>query len=170
MSARARTIKFFNETIFEPLGFRTGAFLRYLGGTMTLLLQFFGQLFSRPFYFKLLVEQIRAIGTQSIVLVGVTAASTGMVMALQLAYGFSRFGGELYVPKIVALSLVRELGPVFTGLMLAGRVGAGITAELGSMKVTEQIDAIIALGTSPIRKLVIPRLLAMWIVIPLLTC
>ena len=103
-------------------------------------------------------------------LVAVTAASTGAVMALQLAYGFSRFGGELYVPKIVALSLVRELGPVFASLMLAGRVGAGIAAEVGSMRVTEQIDAIRALGTSPIKKIVIPRIMAMLIVIPLLTC
>ena len=90
-------------------------------------------------------------------------------MALQFGYGLERFGGKYYVPKVVALSLVRELGPVFTSLMLAGRIGAGITAEIGSMNVTQQIDAIRALGTSPIKKIVIPRVLGCLIVLPLLT-
>ena len=90
-------------------------------------------------------------------------------MALQFGFGLERFGGKYYVPKVVALSLVRELGPVFTSLMLAGRIGAGITSEIGSMNVTQQIDAIRALGTSPIKKIVIPRVLACLLVLPMLT-
>ncbi|MFC2075078.1 MlaE family ABC transporter permease [Bdellovibrionota bacterium] len=163
-------ISFLSYKMFEPLGKHTYGFFNYLGGFAKLLFQFFEQVFTPPFYLRLTIEQIRAIGIQSVPLVAVTAAAIGSVMALQLAYGFARFGGEIYVPKIVALSLVRELGPVFASIMVAGRVGAGIAAEVGSMKVTEQIDAIRALGTSPIRKIVIPRVLAMLIVIPLLAC
>lgn len=96
------------------------------------------------------------------------AISTGMVMALQFGLGLEKFGGKLYVPKIVSLSIVREMGPVFTCLMLAARVGAGIASELGSMTVTQQIDAIRALGTSPIKKIVIPRVLASLIAFPAL--
>ncbi len=127
------------------------------------------ELFSRPFYFGLLIDQIYQIGIRSLPLVGVTALSTGMVITLQFGFGLEKFGGKLYVPKIVALSIVRELGPVFTSLMIAGRVGAGIASEIGSMKVTQQIDAIRALGTSPMKRIVIPRLLALVICLPLLT-
>src|SRR5690606_30102960 len=84
-------------------------------------------------------------------------------------YGLEKFGGKLYIPKVVGLSIVREMGPVFTSLMVAGRMGSGIAAEIGSMKVTQQIDAIRALGTSPIKRIVIPRLVAMLICLPLLT-
>jgi phospholipid/cholesterol/gamma-HCH transport system permease protein len=99
----------------------------------------------------------------------VTAGSTGMVMALQFGLGLEKFGGKLYIPKIVSISIVREMGPVFTCLMLAARVGAGITSEIGSMTVTQQIDAIRALGTSPIRRIVIPRVLGALIAIPILS-
>ncbi|MBY0370299.1 ABC transporter permease, partial [bacterium] len=95
--------------------------------------------------------------------------SIGMVMTLQFGLGLERFGGKLYVPKIVGLSILRELGPVLTCLMLAGRVGSGIAAEIGSMKVTQQIDAIRALGTDPIKRIVIPRILAMLLLAPMLT-
>jgi phospholipid/cholesterol/gamma-HCH transport system permease protein len=165
-----RAVGYLNDFVFDPLGTHFWGFLNFLGGSIVLFFDTLEQLLTPPLYTGLVIQQVREIGIRSIVLVAVTAASTGMVMALQLAYGFSRFGGELYVPKIVALSLVRELGPVFAGLMLAARVGAGIAAEVGSMKVTEQIDAMKAMGTSPIRKIVIPRLLAMLLVIPLLTC
>src|SRR4029079_6068966 len=114
-------------------------------------------------------EQIMAIGIQSLILVSVTALGTGSVMALQFGFGVARFGGKLYVPKIVALAILREMGPVFTSLLVAGRVGSGIAAEVASMKVTQQIDAIRALGTSPIKRIVIPRLLAAMIALPLLT-
>lgn len=144
-------------------------FLAFVGGVSLLAKEMWRDLWSRPFYPILVVEQMYQIGVRSLTLISATAFSTGAVMALQFGYGLERFGGKYYVPKVVALSLIRELGPVFTSLMLAGRIGAGITAEIGSMNVTQQIDAIRALGTSPIKKIVIPRVLACVIVLPLLT-
>jgi phospholipid/cholesterol/gamma-HCH transport system permease protein len=123
----------------------------------------------RPLYFRLILEQVYQIGIRSIPLVFITAASTGMVMALQFGLGLEKFGGKLYIPKIVSLSIVREMGPVFTCLMLAARIGAGITSEIGSMTVTQQIDAIRALGTSPIKRIVIPRVIGALIAIPILS-
>jgi phospholipid/cholesterol/gamma-HCH transport system permease protein len=145
-----------------------GAMVRLFGGMTLLVRQIFQEIFRPPYYLGLLAEQIYQIGIRSGPLVFVTAASTGMVMALQFGLGLEKFGGKLYVPKIVSLSIIRELGPAFTCLMLAARVGAGITSELGSMTVTQQVDAIRALGTSPIKKIVIPRLLACLISFPLL--
>jgi len=144
-------------------------FLSFVGGVTYLAQEMWSHLWRRPFYPALIVEQMYQIGVRSLSLVSATAFSTGAVMALQFGFGLERFGGKYYVPKVVALSLVRELGPVFTSLMLAGRIGAGITAEIGSMNVTQQIDAIRALGTSPIKKIVIPRVLGCLIVLPLLT-
>ena len=125
-------------------------------------------LFRRPLHIALVVEQIYNIGVKSLGLILVTSMSTGMVMALQFGLGLEKFGGKLYVPKIVSLSILREMGPVFCSLMLAARVGAGIASELGSMTVTQQIDAIRALGTSPIKRIVIPRVLGCLIAVPLL--
>lgn len=143
--------------------------LRQLGGEWMLLQQIFKEIRRRPLYFRLIVDQVYQIGIRSSPLVLITAASTGMVMALQFGLGLEKFGGKLYVPKIVSLSIVREIGPVFCSLMLAARVGAGIASEIGSMVVTQQIDAIRALGTSPIKKIVIPRVLGCIIALPLLT-
>lgn len=140
-----------------------------IGGTSLLAKDMIGQLRTKPFYPTLFIEQMYQIGIRSLPIVCATALSTGMVMALQFGFGLEKFGGKFYVPKVVALSLVRELAPVFTALMLAGRVGAGITAEIGSMNVTQQIDAIRALGTSPIKRIVIPRFLACMISLPMLT-
>lgn len=142
--------------------------VRLFGGLTLLMKQVFQEIFRPPFYPSLLAEQVYQIGIRSGPLVFITAASTGMVMALQFGLGLEKFGGKLYVPKIVSLSIIRELGPVFTCLMLAARVGAGITSEIGSMTVTQQVDAIRALGTSPIKKIVIPRLLGCLIAFPLL--
>src|SRR3954468_17482146 len=143
--------------------------LAFTGGVTILAKEMWDGFFTRPFYPWLVVEQMYQIGVRSLSLVSATALSTGMVMSLQFGYGLERFGGKFYVPKVVALSLVRELGPVFTSLMLAGRIGAGITAEIGSMNVTQQIDAIRALGTSPIKKIVIPKVLACLVAVPILT-
>lgn len=115
-----------------------------------------------------LVKQMVKIGTDSIPIVLLTALTTGMVLALQTAYGLHRFGAKNYIGNVVGLGLVRELGPVLTAIMLCGRVGAGITAEIASMVVTEQVDAIKALGANPITKLVTPRIIAAIIVLPLL--
>lgn len=150
----------------------TGAILHmfeFLGGSVNLLYATTTRLLTRPFYFRLLIEQCYSLGVKSSSLVFITALSTGMVMSLQFGYGLERFGGKLYVPKVVGLSIMRELGPVLSCLMLAGRVGSGIAAEIGSMTVTQQIDAIRALGTDPLKRIVIPRFLALVIMTPLLT-
>jgi phospholipid/cholesterol/gamma-HCH transport system permease protein len=99
----------------------------------------------------------------------ITALFTGMVLALQTGIALARFGAKPYVGSVVALSLFRELGPVLTALMVGGRVGAGITAEIGSMQVTEQVDAIRSMGADPVQKLVLPRVLAATLALPLLT-
>lgn len=118
---------------------------------------------------RLILEQMENIGVRSLSIVMLTAVFTGMVLALQMGNYLSRFGAKPYAGRILALSMLREMGPVLTALMIGGRVGAGITAEIGSMKVTEQIDALRSLGINPIQKLVLPRLLALMIMLPLLT-
>lgn len=153
----------------QRMGERSLAVLRAAGGFGLLCYQIAKECFYPPYYFGLIVEQLIAIGTQSFLLVSVTALATGSVMALQFGYGLAKFGGKLYVPKIVALAIAREMGPVFTSLLVAGRIGSGIASEVGSMKVTQQIDAIRALGTSPIKRIVIPRLIASLIALPILT-
>lgn len=142
--------------------------LRFMGGVGLLARDVVKELFAGRFYWKLLTEQIYQIGIRSMPLIIITAISTGMVMSLQFGLGLEKFGGKLYVPKLLAVTILREMGPVFSSLMLAARVGAGIASEIGSMVVTQQIDAIRALGTSPIKKIVIPRVLASLIVLPIL--
>lgn len=139
-----------------------------LGGLGYLALDALRSSLSRPFGFGLLVEQLYQIGVKSLSITSIVALFTGLVISVQTAYSLSGYGGQLFIGDLVALSLVRELGPVLTSLMVAGRVGAGITAELGSMTVTEQVDAIRALGANPIKKLVVPRVLATVIMLPLL--
>ena len=124
---------------------------------------------TRPFYFRDIVEQFDAIGVGSLTVVLLTGMFTGMVLALQSGITLDQFGARSMVGRLVSASMVKELGPVLTGLMVAGRVGSGIAAELGSMVVTEQIAALRALGTDPIRKLVLPRILAGLVMVPLLT-
>ncbi len=116
-----------------------------------------------------ILRQMDALGVGSISITNLTALFTGMVLALQTSYALSQFGGKLFVGRVVVLSLCRELGPTLTALMVAARVGAGITAELGTMAVTEQVDALRALGASPVRKLVLPRVLAITAMLPVLT-
>jgi phospholipid/cholesterol/gamma-HCH transport system permease protein len=122
-----------------------------------------------PFEVELWLEQLHQLGVRSLTITNVTLLFTGMVLALQTAYSLAIYGGTGFVGDILALSVVRELGPVLTALMVAGRVGAGITAELGSMAVTEQVDALRALAADPIRKLVVPRVGALVLVLPVLT-
>lgn len=142
--------------------------LSFLGGVALLTRDCAKEGFTKPFYWKLLVEQIYQIGVRSFPLVFVTSATIGMVMSLQFGFGLEKFGGKPYVPRLVASTIFREIGPMFTSLMLAARVGAGMASEIGSMVVTQQIDAIRALGTSPIKKIVLPRILACLIILPLL--
>jgi phospholipid/cholesterol/gamma-HCH transport system permease protein len=116
-----------------------------------------------------LLRQFEAIGARSSTIVLITALFTGMVLALQTGIALARFGAKPYVGAVVGLSLARELGPVLTALMVGGRVGAGITAEIGAMQVTEQVDAIRSMGADPVQKLVLPRVLAATFALPLLT-
>ncbi len=125
--------------------------------------------FVRPFYWNDVVQQMDMIGVQSIPIVLLTGFFTGMVLALQTSVQLEAFGATQYIGRLVTASMIRELGPVLAGLMVAGRVGSGIAAQIGSMMVTEQIDALNTLGTDPIKKLVTPRLLASVSMLPILT-
>jgi phospholipid/cholesterol/gamma-HCH transport system permease protein len=121
-----------------------------------------------PFYFRLIGRQMIDIGYYSLPVVGMTTLFAGMALALQTYAGFSRFSAEDAIAKVVALGITRELGPVLAGLMVAGRVGAAMAAELGTMRVTEQIDALDTLSTNPYKYLIVPRLIAGLTMLPLL--
>jgi phospholipid/cholesterol/gamma-HCH transport system permease protein len=125
--------------------------------------------FARPFYTQDLIQQMDEIGVKSLGIVLLTGFFTGMVLALQSSVQLQTFGATMYIGRLVSASMIRELGPVLAGLMVAGRVGSGIAAQLGSMRVTEQIDALNTLGTDPIKKLVTPRVLAALVMLPILT-
>lgn len=122
----------------------------------------------RPYYLKQILNQFIQIGYFSLPVVGLTAIFSGMVLALQSHTGFSRFDAEGAIATVVVLSITRELGPVLAGLMVAGRIGASMAAEIGTMKVTEQLDALTTLSTDPIKYLVFPRIIAGVLMMPLL--
>jgi phospholipid/cholesterol/gamma-HCH transport system permease protein len=122
--------------------------------------------FRRPFEGRAIVKQLESLGVASVGIVVVTSLFIGMVMAVQFAFGLQKFGGLEYVGRVIALSFARELAPTLTAVIVGGRIGSGMAAELGSMAVTEQIDAIRALGADPLKKLVWPRLLASWLRFP----
>ncbi|HKD11331.1 MAG TPA: ABC transporter permease [Thermoanaerobaculia bacterium] len=143
--------------------------VEYLGYLAQLAGEFFTASVTRPFYSTELLREMDEIGVKSVSITGITALFTGMVLALQTAYSLSAFGGKLFIGRVVSLSLVRELGPVLTALMVGGRVGSGITAEIGSMVVTEQVDALRAMAISPVRRLVVPRAIATVVMMPVLT-
>jgi phospholipid/cholesterol/gamma-HCH transport system permease protein len=153
------------------LGAIGAVFLAFLAATGRLVL-FAGlalaTLFTPPFYLRAILREIVNIGYFSLPVVGLTAIFTGMVLALQSYTGFSRFAAEGAVATVVVLSVTRELGPVISGLMVAGRVGAAMAAEIGTMRVTDQIDALTTLSADPLRYLVLPRLLAGVITLPML--
>jgi len=142
--------------------------IRHIGATFRLMGGAFAAIWKRPFEAHLILEQMENIGLKSLTIVSLTTFFTGMVLCLQTAYSFARFGAKPYVAKIIAFSLTRELGPVLCALIVSGRVGSGIAAELGSMAVTDQIDAMRVMGASPIKKLVMPRMVALAIMLPLL--
>lgn len=143
-------------------------FLSELGEISKLLYKTVIYSFKPPIEFKLIIEQLYQIGFKSIPIVVLSATSIGMVMVVQMAYGFKAFGAKGLVGPLVALAIVRELGPVLASLLVGGRVGSGITAEIGSMAVTEQLDAMKTLGADPIKKLVVPRFIACLVSFPLL--
>ncbi len=153
----------------DRFGRKGSQLVEYIGGLFQLLGETVTATFSRPFYTSALLDQMDELGVKSVSITGITSLFTGMVLALQTAYSLEAFGGKMFVGRVVSLSLVRELGPVLTALMVGGRVGSGITAELGSMTVTEQVDALRAMAISPVRRLVVPRVLATVIMMPVLT-
>jgi phospholipid/cholesterol/gamma-HCH transport system permease protein len=150
------------------LGQITLSFCQKIGHISLFFLRTLWSSFRSPWYGKQILRQMMEIGFFSLPVVALTAIFTGMVLALQSYTGFSRFSAEGSVATIVVLSITRELGPVLAGLMVAGRVGASMAAEIGTMRVTEQIDALTTLGTNPLKFVVFPRLLAGFFMLPCL--
>ncbi len=128
----------------------------------------FRSIFRRPFEWPAIVYQMESLGVSSLGIVTVTSTFIGMVMTIQFAFGLQRFGGVEYIPQVVVLSFARELAPTLTAIIVGGRIGSGMAAEVGSMNVTEQVDAIRALGADPAKKLVMPRVVAAILVMPIL--
>ena len=154
---------------FERFGRVIVYLLEDIGGTTILFFKAVYYAFKRPFKPARIIEQMVRIGVDSVPVVILTAVFTGMVLALQATYQIAKFGADIYIGGIVGISMTRELGPVLTGLMVSGRVGAAIAAEIGTMKVTEQVDALETLATNPIKYLVMPRVVAALIMLPTLT-
>lgn len=156
--------------IIRALGTLVFEIIAYLGELTFILFGASRKIFSEGFRRKKLVlESMTKIGIDSFPLVGIISTFTGMVMVMETAVTLKKFGGESYVGGIVSISMVRELGPVIVALIVAGRVGASVAAEIGSMKITEQIDALEVLGVSPISYLITPRLVSAMVMFPVLT-
>lgn len=155
--------------VFAAIGRAVITMLAHIGRLATFTARSVAAIIRPPIYGGLIGQQIMRIGYYSLPVVGLTALSTGAVLALQIYLGGNRYGAEAIVPQIVVLGITRELGPVIAGLMVAGRVAAAIAAEIGTMKVTEQIDALTTLATNPIKYLVVPRLVAAVLSMPVLT-
>lgn len=153
----------------EIIGRYITIFAEELGRILLLLCATMKQMVILPLEIKDIFKQMRDVGIRSLPVVLITAVFTGMVLALQTYTGFKRFGAEALVGSVVALSMTRELGPVLTGLIVAGRAGAAMAAELGTMRVTEQIDALETLATNPVKYLLVPRFVAGLFMLPALT-
>lgn len=143
-------------------------FLIEIGELSYFAIRFFKEAFTRPFEFKELIRQCYNIGNRSLVLVGITGFILGLVFTLQSRPTLIEFGAESWMPSMVSISIVREIGPVIIALICAGKISSGIGAELGSMRVTEQIDAMEVSGTNPFKYLVVTRIMATTLMIPLL--
>lgn len=156
------------KNFLHLVGSLTIHFLEESGKVIMLFWKATMLIFRRPFNLKNILKQMEEVGINSIPVVLITGAFTGAVLALQSYIGFKRFNAEAFVGSVVALSITRELGPVLTGLMVSGRVGSAMAAELGTMQVTEQIDALYTLAVNPIKYLIVPRLLAAFLMMPVL--
>jgi phospholipid/cholesterol/gamma-HCH transport system permease protein len=157
------------KRMFIDLGRKAMTLVGFLGGLTTLAGQSFYLACIPPFKYHRILEQAKRAGVESLPISSLIGFFIGMIFAFQTAYLMQRLGSEMYIASIVSLSLVRELGPVITALVVAGRVGAAITAEIGSMQVTEQVDALQAMATNPVKYLVVPRFIALSLMLPLLT-
>jgi phospholipid/cholesterol/gamma-HCH transport system permease protein len=153
---------------FEELGLYVIRFFEYLGGLVNLFFEALSWITKGSIRFNLMLNQMAILGVSSIGIVVITCTFAGMVLALQLADYAVRYGVSQYAGGAVALSMAREFAPMLSAIVVAGRAGSAITAELGSMKVTEQIDALRVMGVSPARYLVVPRFLALVVMMPLL--
>lgn len=158
----------FTLQIVDNIGEYYVTFARFLTQFLIFACSAIGNIFISPHYWSLIWKNVFYIGFYSIPVVAFTAIFSGAVLALQSYIGFSRFSAEGAIANVLVLSITRELGPVMTGLMIAGRVGAGFASEIGAMKVSNQIDALVSLSTHPIRYLVTPKLIAAIFVLPLL--
>ena len=156
-------------SFLATIGAATLAFLAAIGRIAIFAGQTASHLLRPPFYLKEFAQQLLQIGYYSLPVVGLTTIFTGGALALQIYAGGARFNAEAVVPQIVAIGMVRELGPVLVGLMIAARVTSSIAAEIATMKVTEQIDALVTLSTHPMKYLTVPRVLAALLVVPALT-
>ncbi|HEY0900766.1 MAG TPA: ABC transporter permease [Micavibrio sp.] len=152
----------------ERIGHTMLSFLAVIGRLSLFIAESVSHIFRPPFFPKLTFRQFMDIGYYSLPVVGMTALFTGMVLALQSYTGFARFNAESAIAGVVVLSVTRELAPVLAGLMVAGRVGASIAAEIGTMRVTEQIDALVTLSVNPFKYLIAPRVIAGTITLPIL--
>ncbi|MDP2939595.1 MAG: ABC transporter permease [Candidatus Omnitrophota bacterium] len=157
------------ERWIRRLGERVIYFVRFLGDISLLFAQTMLCLTQRPLKRQRILSQARLVGIESFPIVSLVALFTGMILALQTAYQMQKLSAEIYIANLVAVSITRELAPVLTALIVAGRIGAAITAEIGSMTVTEQIDALRTLATNPVKYLVVPRFLALAFMMPVLT-
>ncbi len=159
----------FNKNSYIAIGTKVINFINFFGGVSSLGLQTVLLIPAKPLGMKRIYEQAKKIGVDSLPIVSLVSLFIGMILALQTAYIMQKMSSEIYIASIVAVSLTRELGPVITALIVAGRSGAGITAELGTMAVTEQVDALATLGSNPIKYLVVPRYLSLTFMLPVLT-
>lgn len=157
-----------NVPIVTGIGRTLLGFFQSAGSLTLFAAEGLSHCFRPPFYWRHILRQMIEIGYYSLPVVGLTAIFTGMVLALQSYTGFSRFAAESAIPNVVIVSLTRELGPVLAGLMVAGRIGAAMAAEIGTMRVTEQIDALTTLATDPFKYLFAPRLIAATLTLPIL--
>ncbi len=153
----------------QNLGKKTVGVVNYAGGAAILFVKTIFWIPVPPFFARQTVQQMVKAGVNSLPIASLTSFFIGVVMAFQSAYQMHKVGAEIYIPSLVSISMTREIAPILTALVVAGRVGASIAAELGSMKVTEQIDALEALATNPVKYLVVPRFLALFIMLPVLT-
>jgi len=152
----------------ESLDARIIKTVRYAGASAVLVGKALASLFKPPFEIGPIVEQMESVGLKSLTIVSLTSLFTGMVLCLQTGSAFIRFGAKSYVAKVLVVAITRELGPILVALIVSGRVASGIAAEIGSMKVSEQIDALRVMGASPVKRLVMPRVVALMITLPLL--